>query len=102
MDQLIAGFVIRGAGTRTVLIRAVGPTLTEFKVPGVLPSPSLSLVHGDQVLATSEAWDGVEAAWSFRLPDFSESPSASAPNEPISRHRLIALSGWLEASVRLD
>ena len=43
-----------------------------------------------------------ESAGSFRLPDLPESPPASAPDQPITRHRLIALFGWLEASVRLD
>ena len=62
VDQLIAGFVIRGSGSRTVLIRAVGPTLAQFKVPGVLSSPSLSLVRDGQVLATSAAWSGADAA----------------------------------------
>jgi hypothetical protein len=35
-DVLIAGFVLSGTGNRLVLIRAVGPTLTEFGLGGVL------------------------------------------------------------------
>jgi len=39
---LIAGFVIGGSTSRTVLIRASGPAIAAF-VPGALPDPQLSL-----------------------------------------------------------
>ena len=42
-DVLIAGFVLGGAGNRLVLIRAVGPTLTEFGLGGVLSDPRIEL-----------------------------------------------------------
>ena len=48
---LIAGFVIQGAASKTVLIRAVGPTLASFGVPGTLAAPRMTLVdaHGQPV-----------------------------------------------------
>jgi hypothetical protein len=45
-DILIAGFSISGSTNRTVLIRAVGPTLATFNVPGALANPRLELYSG--------------------------------------------------------
>jgi hypothetical protein len=58
---LIAGFVIGGNTSETVLIRASGPALTKFGVSGVLPDPGLTLNGGasaSNVLATSQGWNG--------------------------------------------
>ena len=42
-NVLIAGFVIGGASSRTVLIRASGPALGQFGVKGILSDPVLHL-----------------------------------------------------------
>ncbi|WP_404425213.1 hypothetical protein [Nibricoccus sp. IMCC34717] len=60
-DTLIAGFAIRGTGTKTVLVRASGPALEKFSVPSPLPDPKI-LVHrsegSDSVLvAENDDWD---------------------------------------------
>lgn len=46
----IAGFVISGSESKPVLIRAVGPTLAAFGVPGVLATPTLDLYRGSTVI----------------------------------------------------
>ncbi len=40
-ENLVAGFVVSGASSKTLLIRAVGPGLTSFGVPRVLNDPVL-------------------------------------------------------------
>jgi probable HAF family extracellular repeat protein len=59
---LIAGFVIHGTGTKTVLLRGVGPALAldPFDVAGALALPQLTLVSAASggILATSAAWGG--------------------------------------------
>lgn len=58
-DQvLIPGFVIGGAGTKTLLVRAVGPKLADFKVNGVLPDPQIQIVPqgGSAVIAANDNW----------------------------------------------
>jgi DNA-binding beta-propeller fold protein YncE len=56
---LIAGFVISGSTSETVLIRASGPALTAFGVPSTLPDPELQLFDGQQNLIASDAgWAG--------------------------------------------
>jgi hypothetical protein len=55
----IAGFVIEGpAGvSKQVLIRGVGPALSQFGVAGVLAQPSISLINGSNgVVASNTAW----------------------------------------------
>src|SRR4051812_33229510 len=52
---LIGGFSISG-GDKTVLIRAVGPGLAAFNVPGTLPDPKLELFSGSTVIASNDNW----------------------------------------------
>jgi hypothetical protein len=53
---LIAGFVIGGSTSRTVLIRATGPALTKFGVGGVLVDPKLQLYSGNTVIRENDDW----------------------------------------------
>lgn len=61
-DALIAGFVVGGTGTRSLLIRAVGPTLASFGVAGALADPMLTLRSADATAtftsshASSDDW----------------------------------------------
>jgi hypothetical protein len=59
---LIAGFVIGGSTSRTVLIRASGPALAAepFNVAGTLPDPQLTLQNPatGAVLAENTSWGG--------------------------------------------
>jgi hypothetical protein len=57
-NVLIAGFVIGGSTSRTVLIRASGPALNAFGVTGTLPDPELQLFSGSAVLAANTGWGG--------------------------------------------
>jgi sugar lactone lactonase YvrE len=54
---LIAGFVVSGAGTETVLVRAVGPTLTAFGLGGLLQDPVLTLYDAQgNVITSNQGW----------------------------------------------
>lgn len=58
-DVLVAGFVVSGTGTKTLLIRGVGATLGGFGVTGVLQDPQL-IIHRDNgatVVASNDNWD---------------------------------------------
>lgn len=55
---VIAGFVIRGANAKTILVRGVGPGLASFDVAGTLPGPVLTLADSSgRALARNERWD---------------------------------------------
>lgn len=55
-DILIAGFVIGGTGSKTVLIRAVGPTLAAFGVAAPLDDPKLEVYQGSNLIAENDDW----------------------------------------------
>ena len=54
---LIPGLVIGGSGTETLLIRADGPSLTQFGVTGTLAQPSLSVFDNTgRVVVSNTSW----------------------------------------------
>ncbi|HVU35365.1 MAG TPA: family 43 glycosylhydrolase [Opitutaceae bacterium] len=56
-DQtLTAGFVISGSGSKSILVRGSGPTLTSFGLSNVLPDPHLDLFLGSSVIASNDSW----------------------------------------------
>ena len=60
---LVGGFVISGAGDKTVLIRAIGPGLGAFGVTGTLPDPVLSIFNSaGTVVASNDNWNAIDAA----------------------------------------
>ena len=58
---LIAGFAIGGQTSKTVLIRAIGPTLGSFGVQGALNDPKLELFTGDTKINENDNWGGSAA-----------------------------------------
>lgn len=60
-EILIAGFSISGSAHRTVLIRAIGPTLSAFGVPGALANPRLELYSGPDRMLENDDWGGTAA-----------------------------------------
>lgn len=54
---LIAGFVVDGSVGKTLLIRAVGPTLGSFGVPGTLVDPKLEIFNAaTQKVVENDNW----------------------------------------------
>ncbi len=53
-----AGFVIGGTQAQTVLIRAIGPGLTQLGVTGVLADPTMELFSGQNVIGSNDDWAG--------------------------------------------
>lgn len=84
-NVLIAGFVIGGATSETVLIRGSGPALAQFGISGALTDPLLQLYqsNGDgtsTLLGTNAGWNGDAqiAATATSAGAFSWGTSASA------------------------
>jgi sugar lactone lactonase YvrE len=56
---LTAGFILGGGGTDTLLIRGIGPTLTQYGVTGVLAAPQVTLFNAaGQAIASNTVWGG--------------------------------------------
>jgi len=55
-QTLIVGFFVTGSPDKPVLIRAIGPSLTQFGVTGILADPRLQLLSGTSVLTANDNW----------------------------------------------
>jgi hypothetical protein len=56
-NVLIGGFIITGSDSKQVLLRALGSTLGQFGVSGVLADPTLELYDGTgAVIASNDNW----------------------------------------------
>ena len=73
---LIAGFVVAGTGTRQVLIRAVGPTLAGYGVPGTLVDPQFTVFDGGTSLASNNDWSSSLAPTFDTLGAFQLTPNS--------------------------
>ncbi len=52
-NVMIGGFIVQGAGPKRVVIRAIGPELTQHGVPNVLANPTLELHNSTGALIAS-------------------------------------------------
>jgi hypothetical protein len=61
--NLIAGFVVTGNAPKRVLIRGVGPGLSQFNVPGVVSDPMLRLyaTGSSAVIAENDNWSAPQS-----------------------------------------
>lgn len=60
---MIPGFVVSREGSRTFLIRAVGPGLrATFNLPGVLEDPVLNVFKDQEAILANDDWDSVPGA----------------------------------------
>jgi Alpha-galactosidase, CBM13 domain len=56
-DVMIGGFIVQGTGTKRVIIRAIGPELSQYGVPNPLADPTLELHDGTGALiASNDNW----------------------------------------------
>jgi hypothetical protein len=54
---MIGGFIVQGSGPKTVIIRAIGPELTQFGIPDALANPRLELHNRTgAVIASNDNW----------------------------------------------
>jgi len=53
---VIAGFILEGTVPRTVLLRAVGPSLKALGLPTALDNPTLRLFRNGELIASNDDW----------------------------------------------
>ena len=84
---MIGGFVVFGSGTQTVIIRAIGPSLTNYGVAGALPNPTMQLVRisDNTVIATNDDWQGGPNAAQIQA-------AGLAPKNPLESAIMMTLS----------
>lgn len=90
-SSLTVGFVIDGTASKTVLIRAVGPTIgaPPFNVGGAVADPQMTLFSGQTVLNSNDNWGGTPAltaafgqVGAFALPAASRDAALLATLQP--------------------
>ena len=74
-NVMIGGFVISGTTSKTVIVRAIGPSLADFGVQGAIADPTLKLVHsGDNsVIAVNDDWGAAANAAQIQASGFAPS-----------------------------
>jgi len=56
-NVMIGGFIVQGTGPKRVIIRAIGPELTQFGITNALANPTLELHNGSgAVIASNDDW----------------------------------------------
>ena len=56
-NVMIGGFIVQGTGPKRVIVRAIGPELTQYGIPNALANPILELHNGTGALiATNNDW----------------------------------------------
>jgi len=56
-DVMIGGFIVQGTQPKNVIIRAIGPELSQYGVPNPLADPTLELHNGSgNLIASNDNW----------------------------------------------
>ncbi|PTX91646.1 peptidylprolyl isomerase [Opitutus sp. ER46] len=79
-EVLIIGFLLGGegtSGTTPLLLRGMGPSLSQLNVSGPVPDPMATLYRGSTVMATNDNWGG-DATIEARRQQVSAFPFLSA------------------------
>jgi hypothetical protein len=61
-DVMIGGFIIGGNEPAKILVRAIGPTLTDFGVQGALADPTLELHDSNGATISNDDWRETQEA----------------------------------------
>ncbi|MCB1776336.1 MAG: hypothetical protein KDI50_02760 [Candidatus Competibacteraceae bacterium] len=94
---IISGFILGSGDTpRRMILRALGPVLTEAAVPGVLPDPRFTLTTVDgQVIASNDNWGDADNAAELQALGY-------APSDPREAALLITLDPNVPYTLLVD
>jgi len=89
---MIAGFIVHGSSPKTVLIRALGPSLTQFGVPDVLANPQLELHNVTSLIGRNDNWQTTQIGGVITSNQVTEiRNSGLAPSNPLESALIAAL-----------
>lgn len=90
-DVVIGGFIIAGDTPRTVVLRGLGPSLTQAGIPGAASDPKLSLFNSTGgLIAFNDNWDPTDPI---------TIASGLAPTEPLESFLMATLPAGAYTSV---
>jgi hypothetical protein len=80
---MIAGFIIQGSAPKKVIIRAIGPSLTQFGVPNALANPQLELHDSSSIIGRNDDWQTTQLGGVITSDQVAEiQNSGFAPRDP--------------------
>jgi hypothetical protein len=81
---MIAGFIVQGNAPKRVLIRAAGPSLTQFGVPNALANPRLELHDTTNTIGMNDDWQTTQIGGVITSDQVAEiQNSGLAPRDPL-------------------
>ena len=81
---MIAGFIVQGSSPKKVLIRAAGPSLTQFGVPNALANPRLELHDSTNTIGMNDNWQTTQIGGVITSDQVAEiQNSGLAPSDPL-------------------
>jgi hypothetical protein len=90
-NVLIGGFVIGGSTNKTVVVRARGPSLAQFGVPGALANPQMQLFQGQSQIGFNDNWKDTQQA--------AIQASGQAPENDLESAILVTLAPGLYSAI---
>jgi hypothetical protein len=81
---MIAGFIVQGSAPKRVLIRAAGPSLTQFGLPDPLANPQLELHDTSNTIGMNDNWQTTQIGGVITSDQVAEiQTSGLAPGDPL-------------------
>jgi hypothetical protein len=81
---MIAGFIVQGNASKRVLIRAIGPSLTQVGVPNALANPRLELHDSSNTIGMNDNWQTTQIGGVITADQVAEiQGSGVAPTDPL-------------------
>jgi len=102
-NVMIGGFIVQGTGPKRVIVRAIGPELSQYGVQDVLPDPTLELHNGrGALIASNDNWQTTVIGGIITQDQVAEiQASGHAPSDPSESAIIADLSpGRYTATVR--
>jgi hypothetical protein len=75
-ETLVAGFNVSGTGSKTLLLRGIGPALRAFGVSDPIDDPKLQVFQGNTPLASNDDWQESLASTFATVGAFSLTPNS--------------------------
>ena len=92
-NVMIAGFIVQGSAPKRVLIRAAGPSLTQFGVPDALANPRLELHDTASTIGMNDDWQTTQIGGVITADQVAEiQNSGLAPRDPLESAIIATLS----------
>ena len=82
-NVMIGGFIVTGNAPKKVIVRAIGPELTAYGVPGAMQNPTLELHDAHSIIAQNDDWQRTQMGGIIRSNQVAEiQHSQHTPTNP--------------------